>query len=167
VRRVGILIAAAALAAAALGQHDGSPAATGPTLKQLAGQRIVFGFQGTSAPSSLLKRIHRGEAAGVILFTRNIDSRHQLRSLTKSLQNARPKGAPPLLITIDQEGGLVKRLSGPPDHSESEIGHDGSSKLARHEGRATAANLRDVGVNVNFAPVVDVGRPGSRSPRRS
>ena len=39
-RRVGILIAAGALAAAALGQHDGSPAATGPTLKQLAGQRI-------------------------------------------------------------------------------------------------------------------------------
>jgi beta-N-acetylhexosaminidase len=97
----------------------------------------------------------------VILFSRNISSRSQLRSLTRSLQKAVPDGDPPLLVTIDQEGGLVKRLSGPPDHSAAEIGRRNSTKLARDEGRATADNLLDVGVNVNLAPVVDVGRPGS------
>lgn len=136
-------------------------AASTPTLGQLAGQRIVFGFNGTSAPHALLHRIARGEAAGAILFSRNISSRSQLRSLTKALQKARPSGDPPVLVMIDQEGGLVKRLSGAPNHSPAEIGRNGSSSLARSEGRATADNLRDVGVNVNLAPVADVGRPGS------
>ena len=160
-RRVGISIAAAALVALTIGPQPASLATSGPSLREMAGQRIIFGFDGTAAPQALLNRIHRGGAGGVILFKRNISSRSQLRSLTRSLQDARPKGDPPLLITIDQEGGLVKRLDGPPDHSAAEIGRDGSSKLARHEGRATATNLRDVGVNVNFAPVVDVARPGS------
>jgi beta-N-acetylhexosaminidase len=97
----------------------------------------------------------------VILFTRNIDSRSQLRKLSKSLQQAVPDGDPPLLVTIDQEGGLVKRLSGPPDYSAAEMGRRNNSTLARHQGRDTAKNLLDVGVNVNLAPVVDVGRPGS------
>ena len=155
-RRAGVSIVPAALAALAIGPQPAAPATSGPSLREMAGQRIIFGFDGTSAPHALLNRIHRGGAGGVILFKRNISSRSQLRSLTRSLQDARPKGDPPLLITIDQEGGLVKRLDGPPDHSPAEIGRDGSSKLARHEGRATATNLRDVGVNVNFAPVVDV-----------
>lgn len=127
----------------------------------MAGQRIVFGFDGTSAPDALLKRIHRGEAGGVILFSRNISSRSQLRHLTRSLQDAVPSGDPPLIVSIDQEGGEVKRLSGAPDYSAAELGHKNDQKLARSQGKATAKNLLDVGVNVNFAPVVDVGRPGS------
>jgi beta-N-acetylhexosaminidase len=160
-RRLGILLAAASLAALAVGPGASSRAASGPSLGQLAGQRIVFGFDGTSAPKALIQRIHRGEAGGVILFKRNIRSRSQLRSLTKALQGAVPKGDPPLLVTIDQEGGVVKRLSGAPDHSAAELGRNGSGQFARKEGLATARNLRDVGVNVNLAPVADVGRPGS------
>jgi beta-N-acetylhexosaminidase len=158
-----MLLRAAALAAVAvspLAETRAAPTA-GPTLKQQAGQRIVFGFDGTSAPERLLKRIHRGEAGGVILFSRNISSRKQLRSLTKSLQDAVPAGDPPLIVSIDQEGGLVKRLSGAPEHSAAELGRRNDTTLARHEGRDTAKNLLGVGVNVNLAPVVDVARSGS------
>jgi beta-N-acetylhexosaminidase len=139
-------------------QDSGPPDAR--TAAQLAGQRIVFGFNGTEAPRALLRRIRRGEAAGVILFARNIRSRAQVRRLTASLQRWRPPGDPPLIVSIDQEGGIVKRLAGAPRRSAAAIGRGGSEALARAEGRNTARNLRGVGVNVNFAPVVDIGRPG-------
>jgi beta-N-acetylhexosaminidase len=134
--------------------------------RELAGQRVVYGFAGTSLPAPLRRRIGRGELAGVILFGRNIGSRDQVRRLTAQLQRARPDGAPPLLVSIDQEGGLVKRLPGAPSRSAAEMD---SARVARSEGRATASNLRGVGVNVDLAPVLDVGRPGGaiRSQGRS
>jgi beta-N-acetylhexosaminidase len=139
------------------------------SLAQLAGQRVIFGFNGTEAPRTLLRRIRRGEAAGVILFARNIRSRGQVRRLTDALQRWRPPGDPPLIVSIDQEGGIVKRLAGAPRRSAAELGRAGSVSLARAEGRNTARNLRGVGVNVNFAPVVDIGRPGRimRAQRRA
>ena len=121
----------------------------------------MIGFSGTSAPKGLLRIVHRGELAGVILFGSNVSSRSQLRHLTHTLQKARPKGAPPLLISIDQEGGQVKRLSGAPALSAAGMGAKNSATYARDQGAATGSNLRGVGVNVNFAPVLDVARKGS------
>jgi beta-N-acetylhexosaminidase len=130
------------------------------TPAQLAGQRIVFGFNGTEPPRALLRRIRRGEAAGVILFARNIRSRGQVRAMNAAFQRWRPPGDPPLLVMVDQEGGIVKRLAGAPRRSAAELGRIGSESLARAEGRNTARSLRGVGINVNLAPVVDIGRPG-------
>ena len=139
------------------------------TPAQLAGQRIVFGFNGTEPPRTLLRRIRRGEAAGVILFARNIRSRAQVRALNTAFQRWRPPGDPPLLVMVDQEGGIVKRLAGAPRRSAAELGRAGSESLARAEGRNTARSLRGVGINVNLAPVVDIGRPGRimRAQRRA
>jgi beta-N-acetylhexosaminidase len=136
-------------------------AAAGMTPHELAGQRVVYALPGTKAPAPLLRRIRRGEAAGVILFARNVRSRRQVRTLTRRLQAARPPRAPRLIVAIDQEGGLVKRLPGAPAHSAAELGRRGSARLARREGVATGRNLRGVGVNVDLAPVLDVGRRGS------
>lgn len=132
------------------------------SLAQLAGQRVILGFAGTRPPAALVRRIARGEAAGVILFTRNIASRAQLRVLTRRLQAIRrPPGLrAPLLVMIDQEGGLVKRLSGPPAESPAQLGRSGSSTRASRAGVATGRSLRGVGVNVDLAPVLDLGRPG-------
>jgi len=149
-----------ALAAITLAAAAPDPTASMST-RQLAGQHVVIGFTGTTAPSSLRSRIHRGELGGVILFGANISSRSQVKRLTRSLQSARPKGAPPLLVTIDQEGGQVKRLSGAPALSAAGMGARNSATYARHQGAATARNLRGVGVNVNLAPVLDVARPGA------
>jgi beta-N-acetylhexosaminidase len=161
---VRLRLAAATLAAfAAFTPPAATPQGPSPdprTPAQLAGQRVVLGFDGTKAPRALLRRIRRGEAAGVILFARNIRSRAQVRELTASLQRWRPPGAPPLIVSIDQEGGIVKRLAGAPRRSAAAIGRSGSESLARAEGRNAARNLRELGINVNFAPVVDIGRPG-------
>lgn len=150
-------------AAAARGQETQPDAVDRLTARQLVGQATIFSYDGTTPPAGLRRRIARGEAAGVILFRRNVGTRAGLRAAMRGLQSIpRPAGLrAPLLVMIDQEGGQVKRLSGAPSRSPAALGRLNSVATARAEGRATAANLRDVGVNVNLAPNFDVGRPGS------
>jgi beta-N-acetylhexosaminidase len=66
----------------------------------------------------------------------------------------------PLLVTVDQEGGLVRRLPGPPKPSATAIGARGPG-FAERIGRAAGTSLSGMGVNVDLAPVLDIGRPGS------
>jgi beta-N-acetylhexosaminidase len=99
--------------------------------------------------------------AGVILFADNLPSRAAGRRLVAELQGIRRPAAlrDPLLIMVDQEGGLVKRAGGAPSASAQQMGARGAA-FSREQGRRTAANLRDLGVNVDLAPVLDVARPG-------
>lgn len=129
--------------------------------KQLAGQRIVVGLPGASISSALRDAIGEGRVAGVVLFAENFPSRAAGKRLIAQLQRIKrpPKLRDPLLIMVDQEGGLVKRVSGAPTASAREMGARGAAFSSR-QGRATAANLRELGVNVDLAPVLDVGRPG-------
>lgn len=128
---------------------------------QLAGQRLITGLPGTSIPPGLRRMIARGHTAGVILFADNIPSRAAGRRLVERLQAIpRPRRLQqPLLVTIDQEGGLVKRIDGAPAASAAEMGRRGPA-YSRRQGRLTGRNLRNLGANVNLAPVLDVGRPG-------
>jgi beta-N-acetylhexosaminidase len=127
----------------------------------LAGERIVVGLPGTSISTGLRKAIAQGRVAGLVLFAENLPSRAAGRRLISRLQAIRrpPKLRDPLLVMTDQEGGLVKRLDGAPTVSARQMGARGAAFSAR-QGRRTAANLRDVGINVDLAPVLDVGRPG-------
>jgi beta-N-acetylhexosaminidase len=129
--------------------------------KLLAGERIVVGVDGTSIDRDLRSAIRKGRVAGVVLFLGNFPSRSAGRKLIARLQAIpRPsKLRDPLLVMLDQEGGQVKRLSGAPTASAAEMGARGAAFSGR-QGRRTAANLQDVGINVELAPVLDVGRPG-------
>jgi beta-N-acetylhexosaminidase len=156
-------VALAVLATSAVTWAQSADPTVGLTPRQLVGQRMLYSYEGTRPPAALIRRIARGEAAGVILFSSNVGSRAELRATLRRLQSVRrPPGlGAPLLVAIDQEGGQVKRLSGAPTYSPAQLGRRDDPGLARRQGRATAANLRDVGVNVDLAPVVDVGRPGT------
>jgi beta-N-acetylhexosaminidase len=136
-------------------------AASELTLEQLAGERLVVGFPGTAPPGAVKRSIREGRVAGVILFAENLPTRAAGRRLIRNLQAIpRPTGLrDPLLVMVDQEGGLVKRISGDPTLSAARMGARGGA-FSRGEGGRTAANLRDVGVNVDLAPVLDVARPG-------
>jgi beta-N-acetylhexosaminidase len=129
--------------------------------KLLAGERIVAGFDGTAVSPALRAAIGEGRIAGVVLFADNFPSRSAGRRLIARLQAIPrpPKLRDPLLVMTDQEGGLVKRLGGAPTASAEEMGARDLAFSAR-QGRRTAASLRDVGVNVDLAPVLDVGRAG-------
>lgn len=128
---------------------------------QLAGQRIVAGFEGKSVPAAIRSRIRAGLIGGVILFADNLGSRAQIKRLTRTLQRIqRPQGLRryPLMVMVDQEGGLVKRLSGAPNSSAAEMGSRGPA-YARRQGTLTGRNLKNAGFNVDLAPVLDVARP--------
>jgi beta-N-acetylhexosaminidase len=133
-----------------------------PTLLQLIGQKLVVRMDGRRPTASLLARARRGRIGGVIIHGFNFDSPADLRAITGALQRAAAAGGqPPLLIAVDQEGGPVKVVSWiPPSVSPREIGASGSGATALREGRATAVGLRELGINVDLAPVGDV--PSSR-----
>jgi beta-N-acetylhexosaminidase len=139
-----------------------SDAGSSLTAGQLAGERIIVGLSGTTVPPELKAAIRHGDLAGAVLYAGNFPSRAAGRRLISQLQAVpRPAGLKdPLLILIDQEGGLVKRVEGAPSVSAQAMGERGPA-FSRREGRRTGENLRSLGVNVDIAPVLDVARPGS------
>lgn len=126
------------------------------TLPQQVGETLILAFAGTEAPPYVLGALRERRVAGVILFRGNVQSPGQLRGLTAQLQRAAGGRA---IVCLDQEGGDVKIVSfAAPDTSQRE---QGSAQAAGAAARATARDLHSLGVNVNLAPVADVGRPGS------
>jgi beta-N-acetylhexosaminidase len=129
---------------------------------ELAGERIVVAIDGTGLTPELRAAIARGKVAGVVLFEADFPSRAAGRELIEAVQAVpRPKrlAGVPLLVMTDQEGGQVKRVDGAPEASAATMGVEGAA-VSRREGRRTAANLASLGVNVDLAPVLDVGRSG-------
>jgi len=129
---------------------------------ELAGQRVIATFNGTVVPRDIKRAIRRGRLGGVALFAGNVPTRAAARSVTRRLQKIkRPSGLRkyPLPIMIDQEGGQVKRLSGAPAASAKMMGRRGPG-FSRTQGKRTGKNLKNAGVNIDLAPVLDVARPG-------
>ena len=104
----GVVVTGGAVTAHGATNHS-SPSAIAKrlTLRELAGQRVIYSYAGLQPPASLLKLIKAGEAAGVIFFGSNITSGPQLRATTDELQQAAEQSPvhAPLLMMLDQEGG--------------------------------------------------------------
>ena len=123
--------------------------------EQSAGQRLMVGFDGTELNRDLKFLIKTLKVGGIILFARNLINPDQIKRLCSSIQEyARSCGQPPLFISIDQEGGKVARLKEPftqfPGNPKMKGPED-----AIHFARVTAAELTEIGVNMNLAPVLD------------
>ena len=156
---VAVLVAAAAGAPAAPQIQD---TVAQMSLGEKVGQLVMFSVRGqrlTDAEKNLIRRHHLG---GVILFADNYRNRDQLKILTAQIQRAARAGNSQsigALISVDQEGGVVKRFPDmPPRYSAPEMGARDAS-VAYHQGRATGKALRASGVNVNLAPVADLDLP--------
>lgn len=181
-RRASLLLGLVATAAGvvACGAGDGDEARTtrtGPptagqlelaslTDAQVAGQRLVVTFSDVRVPGpAILGRIRRGELAGVILFAPEAPDVRAARRLADRLQReARRSPIPlPLLVMIDQEGGDgsttgARRLRDAPPRRSAAQQAGGGVRAAQASGREAGWALRRAGVNVNLAPVADVGR---------
>ncbi len=122
------------------------------------GQLLMIGVHGTELNADSRFMLSEYAVGGVILFDRNLETAEGVRRFTKELQEAR-HGKLPLLIAIDEEGGLVARMKDilPPPPAQSEVGKSGDAALARKWARETGEKLRGFGFNLNFAPVADVG----------
>ncbi len=130
---------------------------TSSSLARACGQLISVGFDGTEAPDYLLRWIADGEVGSVMLFRPNIAGPAQVAGLVGALRHAAPAGAP-LIVAIDQEGGLVQRLRAPltewPDMLS--VGSSGDPALTERVGRALGGELAALGIGWDFAPVLDV-----------
>ncbi len=123
---------------------------------EMAGQRLMLGFDGIELNDDVKHIIGDIRAGGIILFKRNIETPDQVKALCESCQAyAESCGIPPLFISIDQEGGTVARLREPftvfKGNPFIEMVDEASNFAV-----ITAQELKSIGVNMNFAPVLDV-----------
>ncbi len=129
------------------------------TPREQIGQRIVVGFPGTIIDAELEELICNYKIGNIILFKHNITSIPQVKKLCQDLQEmVRKNTGHSAFITIDQEGGMVTRLD------QDAVNVPGAMAIAATKnvdnayqaGKITGEQLRDVGINFNLAPTVDV-----------
>lgn len=152
-RTLSCAVAALCVAATASAAR---PAAS-PSVAQMAGQLLVVRMTGRTPSPSFLARIRSGQIGGVVLYGDNYGPNGPTLLIRQVRRAAAQGGQPRLLVAIDQEGGGVKRLAGPPTVAPSEMT---TATIAQAQGRETARNLRGYGIDVDFAPVLDVGHGG-------
>ncbi|MCB0063285.1 MAG: glycoside hydrolase family 3 [Caldilineaceae bacterium] len=130
-----------------------------PALAAKVGQMIMVGFAGQylDVNSAIVEEIAKGVVGNVVLFGRNIGSPAQVLAMTEALQSVAQH---PVLIGIDQEGGWVSRLPSSfglsSNFSAQYLGEHNDLTLTAAQGNSTAAELYQLGINLNLAPVVDV-----------
>ena len=129
------------------------------TLKQMLGQKLIFGFHGTTMSEEFKSLIREYKIGNVILFLRNVASADQLRRLLAEVQELiLAETGYPALIVIDQEGGMVTRL--PQDAvnvpGAMAVAATGDPENARIASEIIIRQLQGLGVNANMAPVLDV-----------
>lgn len=123
----------------------------------MVGQLMLVRMQGRLPSASFRARIRRGEIGGIVLFADNYGPAGPA-ALIDALQGvAIEAGQPRPLIAIDQEGGVVRRLAGAPSLAPPQMTN---ARIAEAQGLATARNLKSSGIDVDLAPVLDVGRGG-------
>jgi len=131
-------------------------------LDDMIGQMVMVGFHGTKPKTktvkNIAKRIKDGTIGGVIIMARNVKNKKQLRELTDFFLAARPELPP--FIAIDQEGGAVQRLNKRRGFrtipAAASIVRKKSVDQARMIYAGMAKEMSDVGINMNFGPVVDL-----------
>ncbi len=144
------------------GHSFGQPAssAVGDSLDIKIGQMLLIGFPGSRVDPIVLEEVRRGKVGSIILFEKNIPPRNSFVALKKIIWTYQQSAPIPLFICIDQEGGRVNRLKDkygfPRSITAEAMGRNGTLDSVRFYGEATAATLAGLGINMNFAPVVDL-----------
>lgn len=128
------------------------------TLDEKIGQLLIVGFDGYEVNENIENLIKENHVGGVILFGNNIKSADQTIKLTNSLKSINSNNKIPLFISVDEEGGKVSRM---PNEfrkipSSGYIGKKNNENLSYNVGKVISKELKYLGFNMNFAPVLDV-----------
>jgi beta-N-acetylhexosaminidase len=125
-------------------------------LRRQIGKLLIAGFNGIEIPIELRSLAKEFGLGGVILFARNIVEPEQVAELAFEASRLVPDV--PLWVSVDQEGGRVARLKAPFTEwpPMATLGRSGDPGLAERFARALAAELRAVGITLDYAPVLDV-----------
>lgn len=129
------------------------------------GQLLMIGIHGKTLNDDAKFMLNEYRVGGIILFDRNMESKDQVKSLIADInKTGKSAGLTPLLIGIDQEGGAVARMEDqlikvPPAEELGKEPIEQAVSLAKQSG----TELKDLGFNINFAPVTDLGLTYGRS----
>lgn len=129
------------------------------------GQLMMIGIHGKSLNDDAKFMLNEYRVGGIILFDRNMESKDQVKTLITDINKAgKSAGLTPLFLGIDQEGGAVARMDDklikvPPAEEVGKEPVEQAAALAREVG----TELKDLGFNINFAPVADLGLTYGRS----
>ncbi len=131
-------------------------------LRSQVGQLLIMGFDGVEMSAKLRTTLETLQPAGVILFARNIGEPRQTWQLLRDCQKA---VATPMFLCVDMEGGTVDRLKNiiAPAPSVAAIAASANRQLFRKHGRVIGEECRALAFNTDFAPVLDLAFPASRS----
>lgn len=128
------------------------------TIEEKVGQMMLVGVHGTEINDDIRFILNQYHYGGIIFFDRNMHDKAQVKKFSEEI-NAAANQKLPLFFALDEEGGRVARMK----HdlqvmpSQQEVGNSGDLSQAYDNAKITAQNLRQIGVNINFAPVADVG----------
>ncbi|MGO9515671.1 MAG: beta-N-acetylhexosaminidase [Candidatus Korobacteraceae bacterium] len=138
------------------------PSKSSLDLRQQVGQLLIMGFDGTSLSTRLRLTLATLCPSGTILFKRNIDEPAQTHAL---LREAQKTASTPMFLCVDMEGGTVDRLRDmvAPVPSVAEVAAAGSKKLFPKHGRIIGEEVRALGFNTDFAPVLDLQFEASKN----
>src|SRR5262245_29850275 len=124
------------------------------------GQMILIGFPDAKVDDKVLQEIRTGKVGSIIIFEKNIPKSNSYMGLKKMTWAYQHAANIPLFIAIDQEGGRVNRLKEkygfPRSITAASAGKDANLDSVRFYAQTTASTLAALGINVNFAPVVDL-----------
>lgn len=129
------------------------------------GQLLMIGIHGTTLNDDAKFMLNEYRVGGIILFDRNMESKDQVKTLIADINKAgKSVGLTPLFLGIDQEGGAVARMDDklikvPPAEELGKTSVEQAVSLAKQSG----VELKDLGFNINFAPVADLGLTYGRS----
>ena len=125
-------------------------------VRRHAGQLAIAGFAGHAIPADLRLLAREFDLGGIVLFARNVDSPEQVADVARDAQTL--AGEIPLWVSVDQEGGRVARLKAPftvwPPMLT--LGRSGDEALAARFARALAAEMKAVGISLDYTPVLDI-----------
>jgi beta-N-acetylhexosaminidase len=160
-RTIAGLVAVAAVAVASGAAKPGSPASPATPAHATTGfsdtAETVMGTLRAPPGRRFLSRIRNGKMGGVVLLGNGWLTRHTAATVTAELQQAACTRGEPLLIAVDQEGGIVRRLFwAPPTEAPADMS---SPSVAHAQAAGAGAALRSVGIDIDFAPVVDTPGP--------
>ncbi len=124
------------------------------------GQMILIGFPKAQVDPQVLSEVREGKAGSIIIFEKNIPPQNSFVELKRIIWTYQKAARIPLFVSIDQEGGRVNRLKDkygfPRSITAQAMGKANSLDSVRFYAEATASTLSGLGINVNFAPVVDL-----------
>lgn len=130
------------------------------TLEQKVGQLLMCGFHGQHVDEQITRLIRDYHVGGVIYFRRNVESVDQLTRLSAELQDmAAETEALPLMISVDQEGGMVARIDKEgvtQVPGNMALGATGNPEYTLECAQILGRELKSIGIDMNLAPVLDV-----------